>query len=355
MNLEANAQKTIKNRGKLAQLIRLKEGFVPSVDGTKIYYKSMGWGLPIICNNGMGVSTFFWKYLENHFKHQFQVITWDYRGHGLSELPHKSKPLSVLSLVEDCKAVVDALDVKKALFIGHSIGLQVLLEFYHHYPEYVAGIVSCMGTMGRPMDSFYNSPLSVYIFEAATLIGSLFPKQGAKLTSILLKNPFWFEIGGLLKMVNTGMAPKKEVQKYIDHITSLDPEFFTKLTKSIQSHTAEYILKKLRVPTLIVGGEEDYFTPVWIAKKMHRIIQESELFVIKKGSHAALVEQPELINLRIEKFLKEKVLPYLQALEVPEEAPKVSKAKSNSKSKSRKSKLNKKEFVEAEAKLSLVS
>ena len=127
MNLETNAQKTIKNRGKLAQLIRLKEGFVPSVDGTKIYYKSMGWGLPIICNNGMGVSTFFWKYLENHFKHQFQVITWDYRGHGLSELPHKSKPLSVLSLVEDFKALVHALNVKKLARGGPMVPIQLTI------------------------------------------------------------------------------------------------------------------------------------------------------------------------------------------------------------------------------------
>lgn len=298
---------TVRNQGKLAQLVRLKEGFTESKDGTKIYYKSVGIGFPILACNGMGVSTFFWKYLENHFKHQFQVITWDYRGHGLSEVPNPRKPVSILSLVEDLKAVVEALEIDQALLIGHSIGTQVLLEFYNRYPEHVAGIVSCLGTLGRPMDTFYNSPFSKYIFEAVSLLGSIFPKQGNKITSALLKTPFWYEIGGLLKMVNTGMAKKKDVQKYVDHIVSLDPVFFNKLTKSVQSHSSEYILKKVKVPMLIVGGEDDLFTPVWIAKKMHRIVNDSELFIIKKGTHAALIEQPELLNLRIEKFLKEKI------------------------------------------------
>ncbi len=312
MGIDLEPQKTSKNRGKLAQLVRLKEGFTKSSDGTQIYYKSVGVGIPIICNNGMGVSTFFWKYLENNFKHDFQVITWDYRGHGLSEVPTRKKPLSILSLVEDCKAILDILELDKVIMLGHSIGTQVMLEFYNKYPTHVWGMVSCMGTLGRPMDSFYNSPLSKYIFEAVTLIGTLFPKQGAALTAVLLKNPFWFELGGLLKMVNTGMAQKKEVQKYIDHIIGIDPEFFTRLTKSVQAHSAEYILKKIKVPFLIFGAEDDYFTPVWIAKKMHRVVQGSELQIVKKGSHAALVEQPELFNLRIEKFIKERIVPNIQ-------------------------------------------
>lgn len=298
-----------KNSGTLAQLVRLREGYTQSFDGTEIYYKSIGRGFPIVLCNGMGVSTFFWKYFENHFKHDFQVITWDYRGHGRSAHPKMKKNTNVLSLVEDCKAVCEELKVKRALFVGHSLGTQVVLECYRTYPRYVAGVVSCLGTFGRPMDFFYNSPFSKYIFEVLTGLGLLFPKQSSFISALLIKNPLWYQLGGLLKMINTGMANKTDAQEYIDHILSLEPEFFSKLSRSVQAHTAEDVLKRLKIPTLIIGGEDDAFTPVWIAKKMHRIIPNSELFVIRKGSHAALVEQPELINLRIEKFLRERILP----------------------------------------------
>jgi pimeloyl-ACP methyl ester carboxylesterase len=181
----------------------------------------------------------------------------------------------------------------------------------------VAGIVSCFGTFGRPMDFFYNSPLSKYIFEVMTGIGLLFPKQGNFLSKLLIRNPFWYQLGGLLKMINTGMASKEDAKQYIDHILSLEPEFFTRLSRSVQAHSAEDVLKKIKIPTLILGAEEDTFTPVWLAKKMHRIIPKSELFVIKKASHVALVEQPELVNLRIEKFLRDRVLSLLEPASSP--------------------------------------
>ncbi len=301
---------TQKNPGKLAQLIRLREGCVQSSDGTDIYYKSVGFGFPILLCNGMGVSTFFWKYLENAFKNHFQVITWDYRGHGRSAPPKDPDNVSVQALVEDCKAVIDELKVKKALFIGHSLGTQVVLEFYRRHPRHVAGIVSCLGTFGRPMDYFYNSPLSKYIFEIFTSLGVIFPKQSNFISQLLVRNPFWYQLGGLLKMINTGMASKADAQLYVDHILSLEPSFFVKLSRSVQNHTAEDMLKKIKVPTLIIGADNDTFTPVWLAKKMHRVVPKSEMIIIKNGSHAALVEQPELINLRIEKFLRERILPY---------------------------------------------
>jgi len=301
---------TQKNSGRLAQMMRLKEGFTPSRDGTPIYYKSVGWGFPIVLCNGMGVSTFFWKYLENSFKHDFQVITWDYRGHGRSEPPRDKNNVSVAALVEDCHAVCEELKVKKALFIGHSLGTQVVLEFYRRHPRMVGGIVSCLGTFGRPMDFFYNSPISKYIFEIFTSFGLVFPKQANFISQLLIRNPFWYQLGGLLKMINTGMADKNDAQQYIDHILSLEPLFFSKLSRSVQAHSAEDVLRKIKVPTLIMGGEYDTFTPLWLAKKMHRLIPKSEIFIVKRGSHAALVEQPELVNLRIEKFLRERVLPY---------------------------------------------
>jgi pimeloyl-ACP methyl ester carboxylesterase len=297
-----------KNSGTLAQLVRLKEGYAQSFDGTEIYYKSVGLGYPIILCNGMGVSTFFWKYFENDFKHNFQVITWDYRGHGRSAPPIHKKNISVHALVEDCRAVLEELKIKKALFVGHSLGTQVVLEFYRAHPKYVGGIVSCLGTFGRPMDFFYNSPLSKYAFELFSSLGLIFPRASNVVSRFLIKNPFWYQLGGLFKMINTGMASKSDAQEYMDHILSLDPEFFAKLSRSVQAHTAEAVLKYIKVPTLIIGAEDDAFTPVWLAKKMHRIIPNSELFIIRKGSHAALVEQPELINLRMEKFLRERIL-----------------------------------------------
>src|SRR4029453_3364341 len=103
-------EKTMKNKAKLAQLIRVREGDAKSKDGTRIHYRAVGQGLPIVCCNGLGVPSFFWKYLEHSFKNLFQVVVWDYRGHGLSSPPKNMKRATVDALVEDSKAVLDALN-----------------------------------------------------------------------------------------------------------------------------------------------------------------------------------------------------------------------------------------------------
>src|SRR4029453_2637880 len=121
----AQREKTMKNKAKLAQLVRVREGDAKSKDGTRIHYRAIGQGLPIICCNGLGVPSFFWKYLENSFKNLFQVVVYDYRGHGLSPPPKNMKMASVTGLMEDTLAVLDALNIPKAILIGYSLGVQV--------------------------------------------------------------------------------------------------------------------------------------------------------------------------------------------------------------------------------------
>lgn len=295
-------------KGRLFNISTLREGTARSFDGSKIFYRSFGRGdVPLICCNGLGVGSFFWVYLEKFFRISRPVVTWNYRGHGKSELKKNPKHYNLKALVEDCKAVLDVLEIEKGVFLGHSLGVQLIFELYRQIPNRIAGLVPCFGTYGHPMDNFYNTRLSRYLFQLCYLIGTNFPKQSNLISRFLLGNPLSFWLGGLFKVMNTGMIKKEDVDRYIQHILSVDPLFFTMLLKSAQDHSAEEMLRTIKVPTLIIAGDQDQFTPMWISKKMHRLIPQSELFVMQKASHAGLVEQPDLINLRIEKFLQERV------------------------------------------------
>lgn len=295
-------------KGKLISLINVREGLARSFDGTRIAYHSYGNGsLPIVCCNGLGVGAFFWVYLERMFRKSHQVVTWDYRGHGGSGLKKDPRNYSINALVHDCKAVLDALKIRKAIFVGHSLGVQVILEIYRRWPRRVAALIPCFGTYGHPMDHFYNTRLSRYLFKITYHLSQVFPKQSNFISSLLLDNPLSFYMGGLFKIMHTGMMKKEDIDRYTKHILAVDPIFFTRLLKSAQDHTAEDVLPAIKVPTLIVSGEHDHFTPMWISKKMNRLIPHSELFVMQNATHAGLVEQPDLMNLRIEKFINERL------------------------------------------------
>lgn len=296
-----------KGRLRLSSLVTLQEGFVKSFDGAPISYRSVGKGFPIVCCNGLGVSTFFWVYFERHFRSSCQVVSWDYRGHGKSPFKKNPKTYTIQTMVKDLTAVMNKLKIERAALIGHSLGTQVIFEFYRRHPERVVALLPCFGTYGHVMNTFFNLTFSPLIFRLVYFLGTTFPKQSNLISRLFLSNKLSFWVGGILKVMNTGMINRADSERYIHHVLSVDPLLFTSFLKSAQEVSAEDILHKIKVPTLIVSGEIDQFTPAWISKKMHRLIPDSEFFMMHQASHAGLVEQPDLFNLRIEKFLEERV------------------------------------------------
>jgi pimeloyl-ACP methyl ester carboxylesterase len=68
-------------------------------------------------------------------------------------------------------------------------------------------------------------------------------------------------------------------------------------------HDATPYLREIDVPTLIVAGSNDRFTPAYMSEKMARLIPRSELTMVAGGTHSLPIEQPELVELRIRRFL----------------------------------------------------
>ena len=300
--------KTQKRKGALVRTTNVKEGMISSFDKTPIYYRySLGKGIPMVCCSGIGVTEYFWSYFERHFRFKHPLVLWDYRGHGRSGLKDNPKNYSIDALVKDCEAVCKHLKIKKAIFVGYSLGVQVILEIYRRSPQKVVALIPTFGAFGEPMTTFYNTSLSKYLFEIIYWIGTNFPDPGKMVSRLILNNPLSFYVAGLLKFMHTGMMSKEDNDRYMDHLFSVDSKFFLTLLKSAQEHSAEDVLKKIKVPTMIIAGEEDQFTPLWIFKKMHHLIPKSELLVVPHGTHAGIVEQPDLMNLRIEKFIQERL------------------------------------------------
>ncbi|MEC8422583.1 MAG: alpha/beta fold hydrolase, partial [Myxococcota bacterium] len=117
---------------------RVRTGFARAEDGRQLYWRALGSGPPIVCCNGVGVSTFFWKYLANHFRDEHTVILWDYRAHGRSsrEVDPYADDLSIARHADDCAAVLESVGITEpAVAIGHSMGCQVVLELRRRHPE----------------------------------------------------------------------------------------------------------------------------------------------------------------------------------------------------------------------------
>lgn len=291
-----------------------REGVANGWRGVPLRYSVYGRGEPtIVCCNGLGVSTFFWKYIVEYFGAQHRLITWEYRGHYSSGSPEKmtSANFSMAANARDLAAVLDACRVQRAVVIGHSMGCQVLLEFWHLFPGRVAGLVPICGPYGKPIDSLFRIPqISHPLFAGLHSLATTYPREVEAVVRPLLRTRIPFELARL-GLINAQLAAFNDMAPYFEHLSKMDMEVFFLMMGEMQKHDAGPYLHKIDVPVLVVGGEADLFTPLDLSKEMRDKIPGAELLILRMGSHTGLIEYPELLNLRLEKFLRERVKPFL--------------------------------------------
>jgi pimeloyl-ACP methyl ester carboxylesterase len=290
----------------------VRAGFVRADDGVPLYWRSVGDGEPaFVCCNGVGVSTFFWKYVVEHFRDRFRVVTWDYRGHGRSAPPPEPVEQADLSIernVRDLVSVLEAVGVRgPSVLLGHSMGCQVILELANQHPERVAALIPMFGTYERPMDTFMDSPYARPLFDLLTRAARWGGRRGARMLLPLYDSPIAFPVGGLLGLMDRHYAGRVDIEQYLEHLAVMNPRIFLRMVAQAADHSAEQALPRITAPTLVIASEKDLFTPLHRSYAMAQKIPGAELLVLAEASHAAIVEHPDSINRRIDRFLWERL------------------------------------------------
>ena len=322
-------------------MLNFQEGYVKSpVDGTRIWYRFYPEGkLPVIIfSNGIACDTSYWRYLTKDFYGNHPMLIWDYRGHGNSDLPDDYSKSSMDILAQDLRGIVEHLQLKDYILVGHSMGVQFNYEYYKHYPDDVVGLVPILGTYGYPFKTFFGTDIMEKLFP--TVIYPFLKKFGNKMISAIAPiatTSIPFYIGLALRSVNPCLSSKEKMRPYFEHLAKLNMEFAADMFLHMSRHTAEDILPKINIPVLIIAGENDTFTPLWLSHKMKDMIPTAEMIVLEKGSHAALVEYPDLIHCKIKEFINERVIPVVEERHKVLQMPSTqTKTRRNNKSSTRK-------------------
>lgn len=283
--------------------IEVRETWARTSDGQPLYVEDSGAGGPVIlCCNGIGVSTFFWKYLREHFAQEGRVVTWDYRGHGRSPVPDDLSTMTIAQMADDAVAVMDHLGIDEAVMVGHSMGCQVILEAWRRHPRRVQGLVPVLGTYGRPIRTFLGLSGLEELFPKIHPYAMKLAGPIGKANEALVRGRLAFEFARRTGLINPCLAKAADMDAYFEHLRRLDMRMFLTLMADMATHDTADVLGEIDVPTLIIGGERDLFTPVWLSREMQSRIPDAELLIIPDGSHAALIEQPALINLALTDF-----------------------------------------------------
>lgn len=286
-----------------------RTGTAIAADGTPLAYATGGreGARAIVCANGVGVSTFFWDYMAEHFAPTHRIVVWDYRGHGASGRPRDLRGVTMGTTAEDMARVMDACGVERGVLLGHSMGCQVILEFWRLFPDRALALVPMLGAYGHPADTFIDPRVGRAMLDAAYRATTLAPRVVNVATKLAFRSALAWPFARYTGLVHPDLCKRTDMDPYLEHLSLLDIEVFMEFARAAQEHDAEPYLADIRCPTLVVAGERDLFTPRHLSLEMAQRISGAELLEIPRGSHAALIEQPELINLRLEKFLRERL------------------------------------------------
>lgn len=260
-----------------------------------------------LLSDGILCDGFIWKYLWEELASMVPLVHWHYRGHGRSAPPANPARIDIAAHADDLGAVRRHVGDPPCVLLGHSMGCQVALEAYRSRPEKIRALVLLCGSFGNVTSTFHGVPVLELILPKLLDLADKSPHLVRALWSRL---PPQLALKIALKAgeIDPERVHPEDVLPYLSHMTDVDFPMFLRMLHAAGEHTAGDLLGRIDVPVLVIAGERDTFTPPFLATAMTEAMPHGELLMVPRGSHVAPIEQPGLINDRIKRFLKERVL-----------------------------------------------
>ncbi len=286
-----------------------EKGEAVSFDGTRLHYITMGSGLPLMICNGVWCTYTYHHVMADYFRDRCRIILWDYRGHSRSQVPEDPESFTMSNFARDAAAVLDAAGEERAVLLGFSMGVMTILELWRLFPQRVLGLI--------PMNGPYRSSLA--LFSESTWFHRLAAEvvRGLSEHTWLLSwftpvvtLPINFPLAKLVE-IHPRLCPRHEMDLYFRNIVRNDLASGLRAIRMMIDYDASDFVGEIDVPTLVIGGTEDGWTPEHLMRELHEAIKGSEFFLVKQGTHATPIEQPDVINLRVDLWLRDHFAPML--------------------------------------------
>lgn len=254
-----------------------------NINGLSVAYQLTGQGPALVLLHGFTVDSRMWKPQIDSLSKNFTVIAWDAPGAGQSSDPPASFTISDWAA---CLAgLLDSIRIKQAHILGLSWGGILAQEFYRRHPERVSSLIlsdTYAGWKGSLPEPVPEERLAACLRDASLPPGQFVPKY----------------LAGMF----TDSATEKVRQELADIMFEFHPMGFRLMSMAIARLDTRYILPKIRVPTLLIWGEEDKRSPINIGYQFRDEIPGSKLVIISKAGHVCNLEKPDQFNKIVKDF-----------------------------------------------------
>jgi len=280
------------DKGKTTMLesSKLHTGFA-DVNGARLYYKVGGEGHPLLLLHAGIADSRMWDDQFSVFAQHYNVIRYDFRGFGKSAMPP-----GLFSSHQDVASLLNFLNVEKAYVIGQSFGGYIAIDFTLTYPEMVDALI-----LGAPNVSGYepsSEEIQRFCAEEEEALN-----RGDLVAATELNLRMWVDGPNRTPdQVNPAVRERvREMQLFAFSLPEPEDSERQPLTPPAINR-----LDKIRVPTLIIVGDQDVPEFLKISDIVATGIPGAKRVVIPGVAHLPNMEKPEEFNRIVLDFLSER-------------------------------------------------
>ncbi|WP_326835831.1 alpha/beta hydrolase [Amycolatopsis rhabdoformis] len=260
-----------------------------------------GAGSPVLLLHGWAKHWYTWRHVLPLLGDSHRLIAADLRGCGWTDAPKKG--YRTADLVEDLRALLDALGLDRVALVGHDRGAALALQLALADPDRVSHVVALnelhpypnLGRMVRHAWRYGWTP-----FVETPLLGRFVLKHVPAFTRA------WLRLG----VADRASMPDEAVAAYLDVLRR--PEIARAGEQQMyQFAYKEFIpmllrpeTRRLRPPTLLLAGAADPFTPAAMLGDATPHAEDLRVEVVENAGHHLPEERPDLVADRIREHLK---------------------------------------------------
>ena len=255
------------------------------INDLAVYLKGNSQNQPIIFLHGFPYDHTMWQAQIDILSEKYFCVTYDIRG--LGESPAGDGQFTMESFVDDLEMIVNKLKLDNSILCGLSMGGYISLRALERMEQVFSAVILC--------DTRSEADNNEGKLKRAAAIKRINNEGLIPFTKDFITNCF----GDYYKQ-----NLKDEFEKRIKISSEFNPVGVkgSLLAMLGRNDTTDY-LNKIKIPTLVLCGEQDALTPVPVMQAMAEKINKAEFVVIKDSGHMSPIENPDEVNYAIQKFL----------------------------------------------------
>ena len=269
------------------------ESFFVETRRGRTYVETQGTGVPLVFIHGALLNSGLWTQQIETFSDLFACVAYDLRGHGRTG-SSEMKRYSVGTFADDLAEMLDALELRRPILCGLSIGGMIAQSFAAKYPERVRALVLCdtgVSTCHYLTDRILNQAIGL-VTPTATLIGVSEFRRFTHLINQCFGDHSWVA------------QTEKSVDFVANAVRMVKPQEVVKIVTALRKFDSSPLYRP-KVPVLILNGESDSPFILRHARILQRAYSGAEYRIIPEAGHLANLDNPEIFDLMMLEFLSE--------------------------------------------------